>query len=224
MNSIVSEKQWIQSKIGIPYENLSQSYLRAETQLTTNTTIGFTLQANKKSSPIVTERLLQLNDQFVLTHIFVGLKQIASDTPTDLQQQSATVYTWENPNVFSGTNAGNVDTVYNGSLRFNIDRRDFIPEFPARAFRRVPDTQSGAYLVSSGTTGSPAATFIENTGFDAFSNGLYGFYPVDPTLIDGRQTLEIEIDLGASTAFDDSSNSVYAVFEARGYLVVNAKS
>jgi hypothetical protein len=224
MNSIVSEKQWIQSKIGIPYENLSQSYLRAETQLTTNTTIGFTLQANKKSSPIVTERLLQLNDQFVLTHIFVGLKQIGSDTPTDLQQQSATVYTWENPNVFSGTNAGNVDTVYNGSLRFNIDRRDFIPEFPARAFRRVPDTQSGAYLVTNGTTGSPAATFTGNSGFDAFSNGLYGFYPVDPTLIDGRQTLEIEIDLGASTAFDDSSNSVYAVFEARGYLVVNAKS
>jgi len=224
MNSIVSEKTWIQSKIGIPYENLSQSYLRSETQLTTNTTIGFTLQANKKSTPIVTERLLQLNDQFVLTHIFVGLKQIASDTPTDLQHQAATVYTWENPNVFSGANATNVDAVYNGSIRFNIDRKDFIPEFPARAFRRVPETQSGSYLVTNGTSGTPAATFSGNGGYDGFPNGLYGFYPVDPTLIDGRQTLEIEINLGASTAFDDSSNSIFAVFEARGYLVVNAKN
>lgn len=224
MNSIVSEKQWIQSKIGIPYENLSQSYLRAETQLTTNTTIPFTLQANKKSSPIVTERLLQLNDQFVLTHIFVGLKVIGSNTPSELQQQSATVYTWENPNVFTTGSNVNAPALYNGSLRFNIDRRDFIPEFPVRAFRRVPDTQSGAYLVTAGTTGTPAATFTGNSGFDAFSNGLYGFYPVDVTLIDGRQTIELEVDLGASTAFNADGTSIYAVFEARGYLVVNAKS
>ena len=33
MNSVVSEKKFIQERLGIPYENLSQSYLRAETQL-----------------------------------------------------------------------------------------------------------------------------------------------------------------------------------------------
>jgi len=30
--------------------------------------------------------------------------------------------------------------------------------------------------------------------------------------------------LGTSVAFDDSSNTVYAVLELRGFLVVNAKS
>ena len=34
MNSIVSEKKFIQERLGIPYQNLSQSYLRAETELT----------------------------------------------------------------------------------------------------------------------------------------------------------------------------------------------
>jgi hypothetical protein len=52
---------------------------------------------------------------------------------------------------------------------------------------------------------------------------LTGFYPQDPALIDGRQTLDVSIDLGANVSFDDSTNTVYAVMEARGYLVVNAK-
>lgn len=228
MNLIVSEKKWIENNLQmagqpIPYENLSQSYLRAETLLASNSQINFTIQENKKSSPIVTERLLSLNDQFVLTHITVGLKQIGSDTPTNVQHLNADIYSYDNPNVFTGTNAQNVSAIYNGSLRFNIDRKDFIPEFPVRAFRRVPETQSGSTLVTFGTASTPAATFSGNGSIDGWPNGLYAFYPVDPTLIDGRQTLEISIDLGNSVDFDDSSNSIYAVFEARGYLLVNAK-
>ena len=229
MNSIVSEKNWISNNLQaagqpIKYENLSQSYLRAETLLSSNALIDFTIQQNKRSNPIVTERLLSLNDQFVLTHITVGLKQIASDTPTDVQHQNADIYSYDNPNVFTGTNAQNVSAIYNGSLRFNIDRRDYIPEFPVRGFRRVPETQSGSTLIAEGTASTPADTFAGNGSLDSWPNGLYAFYPVDPTLIDGRQTLEISIDLGSSVDFDDSSNSIYAVFEARGYLLVNAKS
>jgi hypothetical protein len=58
MNSIVSEKRFISERLGVPYENLSQSYLRSETLLTTQAVIDFILQTNKKNTALVTERLL----------------------------------------------------------------------------------------------------------------------------------------------------------------------
>lgn len=215
MNSVIAEKQYIVSKLGVPYENLSQSYLRAETALTTTSVIPFSLQKGQVASPIVTEQLLELNDQFVITHIGFGLKQIASDTPTTQQQLNAQVYTYYDSNTFTGTNAVNVASIYNTNLSMTINRKDFIPAMPMRSFLRVPDTQTttNADYTSSG---------IKQT--NGFPNGLYSFYPTEVVLIDGRQTLDIQINLGASVAFDDASNSIYAVLEFRGYLVVNAKS
>ena len=190
----------------MPYENLSQSYLRSETLLTTQAVIDFVLQTNKKSNSLVTERLLDLNDEFVITHFTVGLKAIASDTPTDTQQLVAPVLTYNNATAFAGANGANVAAIYNSDLSWTIDRKEFVPQFPVRAFRRVPTTQESA------------------TDLDGFDNGLYAFYPSEPTKIDGRQTIDLAINLGSSTTFDDASNSYYAVFEARGYLIVNAKS
>jgi len=222
MNTTVKEKEYISAKLGVPYENLSQSYIRAETALATNSSISFNIQKSKTASPTATERLLELNDKFVITHLFIGLKQIASDTPTAAQHDLASVYTYENPNVFSGTNAANVNAIYNGSLSMTVNRKVYIPEFPVRAFRRVPDTQSGSFLTAVGTATTPTATFAANGGLDGFPVGLYGFYQMDPTLFDGAQTIDTEINLGSAVAFDDSSNTVYAVLCARGYLVVNA--
>ena len=59
------------------------------------------------------------------------------------------------------------------------------------------------------------------TGYD---NGLYGFYPSEPTLIDGRQTLDLIADLGAAVTISAAAQTTLAVLEVRGYLVVNAKS
>ena len=168
MNSIVSEKRFISQTLGVPYENLSQSYLRSETELTTTSVIDFTLQTNKKQGSLVTERLLDLNDEFVITHFTVGLKQISAAAPT------------------------------------------VQPQFPMRAFRRVPTTQE--------------ATIGAALGIDGFDNGLYAFYPSEPTRINGRQTIDLSVNLNDSTIFTDAGNSYYAVFEARGYLVVNAAS
>jgi len=212
MNSIVSEKRFIQERIGIPYENLSQSYLRAETQLTNLSQYSFLLQKGQVQTPIVTEQLLELNDQFVITHFTLGLKYIASDTPTALQQLNAEVYTYADPAVFTG-NAANAAGIFNSNLSFTINRRDFLPAFPTSAFKRVPTTQT-----NSPSEGGAA---VMVNGYD---NGLFGYYPSEPTLIDGRQTLDIQVDLGNASAIDDSGYSAYVVFQVRGYLVVNAKS
>jgi hypothetical protein len=212
--SIVNEKKFIQERLGLDYSSLSQSYLRAETQLTNLSSYAFQLQANRVASPIVTENLLNLNDQFVVTHFTVGLKYIASDTPTALQHLNAQVYTYADTNVFAG-NAANAAGIFNADLNFTIDRREFLPAFPTRAFLRVPGTQTAANAWFSAS-----AQKLTNE----YSNGLYGFYPSDPTLIDGRQTLDIQVSLGNASAIDGDGFSVFAVFEVRGYLVTNAKS
>jgi len=224
MNSIVSEKRYIQQALGIPYENLSQSYLRAETTLGSLSQYGFTLQANKKSSPIVSERLLNLNDQFVITHFRIGLKYLTGTSGfTDTNELLAQVQTYADPQTFTGDTL-NAGAIYNGSLEFTIDRKQYLPEFPVSSFYRVPDSQTGAFLSTDGTSGTPAATFDGNTGLNGYDNGLFGFYPSEPTLIDGRQTLDINMILGAAVDITDASNTVRAVFETRGYLVVNSKS
>lgn len=212
--SIVNEKKFIQERLGIAYENLSQSYLRAETALSNLSSYAFQLQANRVASPIVTENLLNLNDQFVITHFTIGLKYIGSDTPTALQHLNAQVYTYADTNVFTG-NAANAAGIFNSDLNFTIDRREFLPAFPTRAFLRVPGTQTAA---NAWFTASAQKLTNE------YSNGLYGFYPSDPTLIDGRQTLDIQVSLGNASTIDDTGYTAYAVFEVRGYLVTNAKS
>jgi len=228
MNSVVAEKKFIQERLGIPYENLSQSYLRAETQLSNLSTYGFKLQAGQVANPIVTEKLLQLNDQFVITHFRVSLRYIdpsVTAAPTATEQLSAQQFLYADPTVFTSTSA-NAKAIYNGNLAFIIDRKQFLPAFPMNAFYRVPTTQSGAFLATPGTVASPVATFSGNTGVNGYDNGLFGFYVSEPTLIDGRQTLDLSLNLNASVSIATIGTDpmVYATFEARGYLVVNAKS
>jgi hypothetical protein len=232
MNSIVAEKKWIVDNLrnqlpetarmspGQFYESLSQSYLRSETELSTQSVIGFLLQKNQVQTPIVTERLLNLNDVFVVTHFSVGIKQVASST--DGNHLNAVIHNYENPQVFSGANSVNVASIFNGSFNWTINRRQYIPEFPMRAFRRVPEAQSSLQALSAGTATTPADTFSP-AGLDGYPNGLFGFYPCEPTALNGRQTQDIEIDLGASIAMDDDNLINYAVLELRGYLVTNVK-
>jgi hypothetical protein len=228
MNSVVSEKKFIQERLGIPYENLSQSYLRAETQLSNLSTYNFYLQRGQVAAPLVTEQLLELNDQFIITHFRVTLRWIDPSTtavPTATEQLNAQQYLFADPTVFTSTQA-NAKSIYNGNISFIIDRKQFLPAFPVNAFYRVPTAQS-TNLTTAGTTGTPAATFTGNTGgVNGYDNGLFGFYVSEPTLIDGRQTLDISLNLGASVSIATIGTDpmVYATFETRGYLVVNSKS
>lgn len=228
MNSVVSEKKFIQERLGIPYENLSQSYLRAETQLSNLSTYNFYLQRGQVANPLVTEQLLELNDQFVITHFRISLRWIdpsTTATPTATEQLNAQQYLYADPTKFTSTSA-NAAAIYNGNLSFIIDRKQFLPAFPTNAFYRVPTTQTNAFLATAGTSGTPAATFTGNTGVNGYENGLFGFYVSEPTLIDGRQTLDITLNLGASVSIATIGTDpmVYATFETRGYLVVNSKS
>jgi hypothetical protein len=225
MNSVVSEKKFIQERLGIPYENLSQSYLRAETQLSSLSQYKFYLQRGQVAAPLVTENLLELNDQFVITQFRVSLRYIDPTTtgvPTATEQLTAQQYLYADPQVFTSTSAA-AAAIYGGNLSFTIDRKEFLPAFPVNAFYRVPATQTNANLLA---TGGATSTYGSNIGRNSYENGLFGFYVSEPTLIDGRQTIDISLNLGAgvSIATVGTDPMVYATFETRGYLVVNSKS
>ena len=222
MNKIVAEKRYLSGKLGVDYSSLSQSFLRAETQLTTTSVIPFEFQSSQVTTSIVTEKLLELNDEFALTQVGVFLKQVGADSPTDLQHLNSQLLTWNDPQTFTGTNAANVGAIYNADLSFTINRTQFIPAIDTRDFRRVPNTQQNSNALASGTATTPADTFSP-IGTDEV-NLAYSFLDVDPTLIDGRQTLDININLGSSVTFDDASNFYAAVAILRGYLITNAKS
>ena len=208
MNSIINEKKFIAERTGIPYSNLSQSYLRSETALGSNSQYSFNLQkGNGASTPIVTERLLELNDEFVITHLFIGLKKPASTSAAD--QLAAQIFTSPDQTATTGGFAAVDESLYNGSFSLTINRKEFLPQFPIRFFRRVPDQQSGI----NATGGA--------TNKNGYPNGLYGFAPFEPVKIDGRQTIDALIDLNTAVTF---TSGIYAVLECRGYLVVNAKS
>jgi hypothetical protein len=202
MNSVVSEKKFIADRLGIAYENLSQSYLRAETQLSNLSVYSFNLQKGQVATPLVTEQLLELNDEFVISHLRVSLRYIDPSTtsvPTATEQLIAQQYLFADPSVFTSTSA-NAKAIYNGNLSFTIDRREFLPAFPMNAFYRVPTAQS-TNLTTAGTVASPASTFTGNVGgVNGYDNGLFGFYVSEPTLINGRQTIDIALNLGASVS------------------------
>lgn len=233
MNSIVAEKRYIASKLGVPYESLSQSYLRTQTKLVdgggtaTINNIDFTLQTNKVLNPSPTDRLLNLNDEFVITHFFVGLRTVEVFPDEDSLNP---VLTSDQPISVSGNYTEylhkQVGSIYNGSLNFTIDRTEFIPQFPVRAFYRVGDglsVESNTYATtvpSSILGGSPQESSSER--IPTTNTALYGFYPCEPTKINGRQTLDLSIDLGTNVFINSNQDTHFAVFEARGYLITNA--
>ena len=232
MNSIVSEKRYISSKLGVPYESLSQSYLRAESELGTQSVIDFTLQTNKVLAPTVTERLLDLNDEFVITHFKVALKKVVDDAELPLaeRQQWTQLQTYESNSSITQMNP--LGAIYNADLNFTIDRTEFIPNFPVRAFYRVPDMTevlANTYAFG-GTTNVAVPALDDNFSFAGggqwlaqTETGLFSFYPSEPTKIDGRQTLDLTINLGANVPMGATGEGKnYAVFEARGYLITNA--
>ena len=209
MNSIIAEKKFISERTGIPYSNLSQAYLRAETLLANLSSYSFELQKNNVANPNVTERLLNLNDEFVISHMTIALKTVA-DTETDTDHLISTL---ANYGVTEDGTITNGEAIYNSSLSMIIDRKEFLPNYDVRFFRRVPDQQSGL----NATGGA--------TNQNAVTNGLFGFAPFEPVKIDGRQTINTTVDLGASVTITPPVSYVaYACLIVRGYLVVNAKS
>jgi len=214
MNSIVNEKKFIEAKLGLPYASLSQSYLRAETSLTTTSTIPFNLQSANVAAPLVTEKLLNLNDVFVITNVSVGARSITGTTLNNQKQLNAEVVNYYDKNIFTEATYGpNIASLWNSNLSWIINRREYVPALSMRNFLFAPISQTAT---NAGYATGPFQTNAWNSPFTSF-------LPFEPTVISGRDTLNINVNLNSSVQFT-AANTIYATLEVRGYLVTNAKS
>ncbi len=207
-----AQKQFIASATGVPLTSLSESYLRFETLLTTQNTISFNVKENTGIT-LPTEERLSLNDAFIITHMALFVKKIASATPTAVQHANADLFPYRNPAVFDGTNDANLDGLYNSTLSLAVNQRKFIPSMNTFSFKRVPDAQKGA----------PTAVGPLVTPTDGRPNSLYGYVETDLIVLTGSQNIDIQIALptGWSGTFAESNESNYAVLMVAGYLAQN---
>lgn len=210
-----AQKQYIAQAAGVPVESLSESFLRLETVLGTGNSIQFNAQLNV-GTPIATEQRLKLNDGFIITHIGLFVKKIASATPTANQHAIAELYPYTNPSVFDGTNDPNVEALYNSTLSLTVNQRTWIPAMNTFSFKRVPDAQKGA----------PTAAGPLVTPTDGRPNSLYGYVETDLIVLTGSQNIDIAITLptGWNASMAETGETNCAVLMIAGYLAQNQGS
>lgn len=211
-----AQKQYIASTTGVPLKSLSESFLRFETLLTTQNTISFNVKENTGTT-LPTEKRLSLNDAFIITHMALFVKKVASATPTAVQHANADLFPYRNPAVFDGTNDANLDGIYNSTLSLAVNQVKHIPGMNTFSFKRVPDAQKGN--INAAIAGPVTYT----TATDGRPNSLYGYVETDLIVLTGSQNIDIQIALptGWSGTFAESSESNYAVLMVAGYLAQN---
>lgn len=210
--NIQAEKRFLADSLKANFGKMSQSYLRVESILATNSQVIFDPTVTGNKSNIASQKLLEQNDQFIVTHISFGLKKTTADTAA--AHAVAILHTFVNRTVFDGS-AGdaNLQAIYNGYLEIVYNDTIQVPSLDMRSFERVPVSQQGT--TSAAITG-PTTYTIGRSGFD---NGLYGYYPIDPFIIAGDQKSRFTINLPTSVALTESSEFNVAVLLLKGYLL-----
>jgi hypothetical protein len=118
---------------------LSQSYLRLIQQMTTNLNLfNFPVQVDQ---PTVNPGEVRLQKQDALFASSMAFYLAKGGSATDVSYKPQTypnATTWP-----TGSGAGGLDTIYNGSLILTINKSVILPNYSMRAFRQVPQTQNG---------------------------------------------------------------------------------
>jgi hypothetical protein len=215
--SIIQQRNSIAASQGFKPSNLSQSYLRADVLLNTGGSFAFDYTYNKAGKN-ATEKLLAINDAFVVTAIAVKLKKISSATPSDTLHAKAKSYTYLNTatGIFDGS-AGdaNLQALYAGSLNVNIDNDVIFPALPMEYFERVPTSQQGQVTA---LTVTPTSGTISRDGVDG---ALYGFFAIEPFIIKGDGKNFINLVAPLALDFTEASENNYATCFLAGFLCQN---
>lgn len=175
---------------------LSQSYLRSEVALSTGRTqYQFPILINDNSQPITnTSQLLNLQDAFYVSQLFIGFAKTSSATSSEFK-----LNTYPDTTVFSSANtADSLYSFYNGSLQLSVNNRQIVSAYNVGRHYFVGQTQ--------GTTNAVPAlsTIAEQDGSSS------GFYPIEPGLVlvgSKQNVLTINIPQGL-TAVEANSRCV----------------
>jgi hypothetical protein len=152
---------------------LSQSYIRSEVALSTTTTtyhvpILINDNQNGSTSSFPTSALLNLQDAFVISGIFVGFANTADSTTSAFR-----INTYPSAiNSGSQTAATSMFTLYNGSLQLTVNNRQILTQFPLTNCLNIPQTQG---LIANTTT--PFNSIDQNAQFSDAT------YPIEPNIV-----------------------------------------
>jgi len=190
---------------GVP----SPSFLRIE-QTLANTKTRYKFDVKKSEATVATERTLDRNDVFVITHVGVYLiAQVSTTLGAEVLQ------TYPNTDIFvsaTGFTPAHLELIYNGWLELKIGSKVNIEAMDMQKFRFVPTTQQHA-----------ATTYLLNTEWNAEE---CSFWPGALIHLHGTQNIEVYIEFPSIASMQiaavASNTNNKLVFMPFGYLIKNA--
>jgi hypothetical protein len=153
---------------------LSQSYLRSESLLSTSTTnyhmpILINDNQNGATSSFNTSQLLNLQDAFVVSGIFIGFSNNPDNTAANVRPSTFPSAI----NCGSQAAASSMFTLYNGQLQLTVNNRQILTGFPVTNCLYVPQTQG---LVTQASA-SPFNAIDQNEGY------YPAIVPIEPNIV-----------------------------------------
>lgn len=184
----------------------TQSYLRTEALLTTTSaTYSLPVLANNTAPTNVRQKLLNLQDLFVVSEISLFLVSGAATNG------AAPFYEYPDPTVFT-TGAAQLMNVYNGNISIIANNQQILPAWDCMKHYFVPQTQKGV--------GVTAQTVFPINQVDASDDTVYS---VEPNIvINGAANYQINLNLPAAPTTLDANT--YVALLVRGILLQNTTS
>jgi hypothetical protein len=189
----------------------TQSYLRLEKQLGTQSSLTFDV-LNNQGAQTVNEKRLAITDSFVITSLSIFFYTYATNVANS--QEKSTLHTFPDSLVFTGAGeAASLQGFYNGFLSVRVNSVVYIDSLDLYRFYRVGVAQQGVE-----TTTTPS-----NYLRSQWSNGDYGFYSLTPTIeLSGATKNELTISLPSNITVTPAANhATFAVCYLRGLLRQN---
>lgn len=188
---------------GLGQAVLSQSFLRTEVSLNTNSTLyQFPVLVNDNFVPVTnTSKLLNLQDAFYVSELALLFAAPASATDTTYP-----LVTYPNSTQFPGANeADSLYSFYNGIMTLTVNNRQIVPAWDLYRHYWVGQTQEAAPILDQN---------------DGSSNA---FVPVEPGLVlVGSKQNQLQVQLPAALAAVTANSRAILIF--RGHLAQNVTS
>lgn len=190
----------------------TQSYLRLEKKISTQSSITFDV-LNNQGAQTVTEKRLAITDAFQISALSIFF--YTHNTAVANSQERAALQTWPNSNVFTGVGeAASLQAFYNGFLSVRVNSTVFLDSLDIYRFYRAGVAQQGVE-----TTTTPSS-YLANS----WDGGDWGFYSMTPSIeLSGATKNEITITLPSNVTATPAANyATYCVCYLRGFLQQNA--
>lgn len=188
---------------GLGQAVLSQSFLRTEVSLNTNSTLyQFPVLVNDNFVPVTnTSKLLNLQDAFYVSELALLFAAPSSATDTTFP-----LVTYPNATQFPGANeADSLYSFYNGIMTLTVNNRQIVPAWDLYRHYWVGQTQEAAPILDQNDGSSSA------------------FVPVEPGLVlVGSKQNQLQVQLPAALAAVTANSRAVLIF--RGHLAQNVTS